>query len=104
MFVHMKAGFVVLDPGEDFIGQVRQKYGRENTNFVLRNVQIIWISHTHGDQCLGRHQLLYERVKVTTRVIIVCVNEQLIAERCGRERLIGPNFFKVDFAKLDATV
>jgi ribonuclease Z len=104
ILVHIKSGFVVLDPGEDFVGQVMRRYGRRNIENILANIQFIWISHTHGDHYFGLYQLLYERAKVTERVIQVCMNEPLIAEFQMRETMLGNNFFRVEFVKLEAII
>jgi ribonuclease Z len=104
ILVHMASGFVVLDAGEDFIGQVRRKYGLRNTEFILANLKMIWISHIHVDHCFGLYQLLYERRKVTDCVIPLIMNEELITDFRVKESLFEDGFFKVEFLKIEANV
>jgi ribonuclease Z len=104
ILVHLASGYVVLDPGEDFVGQLRRKYGRRNTESILAAVQVVWISHAHGDHYSGLYQLLYERVQVADRVIPVCLPDALIAECQMRQALLGDDFFKVSFLRLDSSV
>jgi ribonuclease Z len=96
ILVHGSCGFVVLDVGNNFLGQLRRKYGLVNTEFILANLKMIWISHMHGDHCFGLYQLLYERVRVTDRVIPVIMNDEIINYLQTNESFFEDGFFKVE--------
>lgn len=45
ILIHTKEGFVVLDAGEGFSGQLFRRFGRENGEEIIRSLIFIWNSH-----------------------------------------------------------
>jgi ribonuclease Z len=80
ILVHLHSGFVLLDCGEDTVGQLRRKYGPENTRRILIELQMLWVSHMHGDHYFGVQALLTERKKYTTKPLTVWADEPMLAE------------------------
>jgi ribonuclease Z len=73
ILIHTKAGYVVLDAGEGFVGQLRRRFGKANVDTILKNIILIFISHNHGDHVFGVYQLLQERAQlVDTDVPLMC--------------------------------
>ncbi|KAK8880717.1 hypothetical protein M9Y10_003404 [Tritrichomonas musculus] len=76
--IHTKNGFIILDPSEGFLGQIKRKYGPKLTEYILKNIECIWISHYHHDHCFGACSLLYERSKLTEKEIFFLAPQKLI--------------------------
>ena len=72
ILIHYKEGFIVLDVGEGFLGQLRRIYGIKNAEYILINTKCVWFSHFHGDHVIGLYQFLQERSKLTSKIIHVC--------------------------------
>jgi ribonuclease BN (tRNA processing enzyme) len=73
ILAQLKSGFIDLDCGEGFTGQLKRRFGLEFTRFVLTNIRVIFISHKHGDHHFGLYQFLQERAKISeTDVSIIC--------------------------------
>lgn len=64
ILLHTVSGFIVIDPGEGFAGQLRRRYGKKNFEIIMRKLIFIWISHLHGDHHFGLYQLLQERAEI----------------------------------------
>jgi ribonuclease BN (tRNA processing enzyme) len=47
--VHTSHGFLALDPGEGFAGQLFRKYGHDQAHLVLNCLIAVWVSHNHID-------------------------------------------------------
>eukprot|EP01080_Neovahlkampfia_damariscottae_P009910 gene9910-2232_t len=56
-------GNILFDCGEGTIGQIYRIFGDES-NEILKNIKLIWISHLHGDHHLGLSKLLFHRQKL----------------------------------------
>ena len=86
--IHAKNGFIILDAGEGFIGQITRKYGRENVEVILKNLLAIFVSHNHGDHVFGLYQILQTRAQFTEEEVpIICpppvkAHIQTIEENC----------------------
>lgn len=76
--IHTKYGFVIFDPSEGFLDQLIRKFGPKLTEFILKNIECIWISHFHQDHILGIPSLLYERSKLTNKQIYFFAPQKLI--------------------------
>jgi ribonuclease BN (tRNA processing enzyme) len=91
--IHTADGFVILDPGDGFTGQLFRKYGHVQANVILENTICVWISHHHVDHYYGVQRLLSGRASVTESDLIVScppdvANEfRYIAGGCDRERV-----------------
>lgn len=73
ILVHTPSGYIVLDCGEGFTGQLRRIFGQDNYNHIIKNIVCIWISHLHGDHHFGLYQLLQERAQICqTSVPLIC--------------------------------
>lgn len=57
-------GYVLLDVGEGTYGQLCRRFGAEVED-VIRNIRLIFLSHTHGDHHMGTAKLLAERKKLS---------------------------------------
>jgi ribonuclease Z len=102
--IHYSNGFVLLDPGEGTLGQIRRRYGRSNAEMILKHLQMIWVSHSHQDHIGGLRTIFEERAQVTDRVIPVVCPPENIREFTVIERLTRPflcNF--VSIGTLDET-
>jgi ribonuclease BN (tRNA processing enzyme) len=97
--IHYSNGFVLLDPGEGTLGQIRRRYGRSNTAIILEHLQMVWVSHTHHDHVGGLRTILEERARVTGRVIPVACGTANIRELAMIEGLTRP--FLCDFVSID---
>lgn len=80
LVVHTKTGVIAVDPGEDYVGQLRRKYGREVAERLMKEIKMIFITHIHGDHNYGVHKLLSERSKVSDEEIILQADQDLIDE------------------------
>lgn len=61
-----EANYVLLDAGEGTLGQLRQMYGTGKTlESILRNLKIFFVSHIHGDHCMGVAKVLRARAEVS---------------------------------------
>lgn len=87
ILVHCRGGYIVLDAGEGFYGQLMRKFGPENTKSIISNIKLIWISHNHGDHVFGLHQLLSERAKLCDDIIPLCADEDVIEELRYKESI-----------------
>jgi ribonuclease Z len=85
---------VVLDAGEGFTGQLRRKFGIENTDHILRNLVCIWISHVHGDHHFGLYQLLQARAELCDGAVPLICNPpiarhiEVLQECCGTLKFV----------------
>ncbi|OHT12054.1 hypothetical protein TRFO_18248 [Tritrichomonas foetus] len=87
--IHTNYGFIVLDPSESYVHELRRKYGTENAKYILKNIECIWISHHHCDHMFGLPALLYERSKVTEKIIPLGASPPLIEDIRRIEKLYG---------------
>jgi ribonuclease BN (tRNA processing enzyme) len=78
--IHTGHGFLALDPGEGFTGQLFRKYGHEQAAFVLQALIAVWISHDHVDHYYGVPRLLHARAAVTTVALPVFALPEIGAE------------------------
>jgi ribonuclease Z len=73
ILIHSHSGFVALDVGERFAGQLRRKFGIKNSDQILRNPVGIWISHVYGDHHFGLYQSLQARTKLCDGAVpLIC--------------------------------
>ena len=73
ILIHTKSGFILLDCGEGTLGQLKRRFGIENTNIILKNLIFIYISHIHGDHQFGLYTLLQYRSKISNiKVPLIC--------------------------------
>ncbi|OHT03594.1 metallo-beta-lactamase superfamily protein [Tritrichomonas foetus] len=68
ILIHTKFGFIVLDAGEGFTGQLYRKFGKESGDYILQNIIAIWVSHQHIDHYFGLHQLLDKRQEILNQL------------------------------------
>lgn len=54
-------GSYLLDCGENTLGQLRRVYGYAETDAILRELRVIYISHLHADHHLGVPSILAQR-------------------------------------------
>jgi ribonuclease Z len=68
-------GNVLLDAGEGTWGQMARFFGADkgapgNAYDVLRDVKLVYVSHVHGDHCMGLGRLLAARREVRAIVLL----------------------------------
>lgn len=56
-------GYILLDAGEGTYGQLCRKFGTK-VDQIMRDIRLIFLSHTHGDHHMGTAKLLAERKKL----------------------------------------
>ena len=57
---------IVLDCGEGTYYQLLAHFGTNRLESILKNIQIIYITHIHGDHHFGFLQLIKERSRLTS--------------------------------------
>ncbi|OHT09389.1 metallo-beta-lactamase superfamily protein [Tritrichomonas foetus] len=73
ILLHTESGFIILDAGEGFTGQLRRKFGIDNFEYILKRLICVWISHLHGDHHFGLYQLLQARAQLCdSPVPLIC--------------------------------
>lgn len=77
ILIHTHSGFIVLDVGEGFTGQLTRKYGINNLKYILSNINFIWISHLHGDHHFGLYQLLQKRAEICDSYVPLICNKNI---------------------------
>ncbi|CAD7700889.1 unnamed protein product [Ostreobium quekettii] len=63
--------FMMIDVGENTLGQIVRMFGREGALQVVRRLQCVWVSHHHGDHSLGLPGLLAARDPSDPPVLVV---------------------------------
>ncbi|KAI5274603.1 hypothetical protein E4T47_02347 [Aureobasidium subglaciale] len=56
-------GSMLLDAGENTLGQLRRVYSPEVLSDIMRELRVIWISHMHADHHLGTVSVIREWYK-----------------------------------------
>jgi len=77
ILIHAKSGFILFDSGEGTVGQLRRRFGKKNSEIILKNLLLIFVSHNHGDHQFGLYQLLQERAKTTNVPVPLICHETL---------------------------
>lgn len=72
-------GFIVLDCGNGFLEQIQRKFGPQTSEFIIKNIKCIWISHHHFDHYFGLVDLLFKHAQVLKKYDI---NDQTISLYC----------------------
>ena len=52
---------MLLDAGEGTYGQLLRRFGREQSQAIIDNLECIWISHMHADHHLGMLHIIAQR-------------------------------------------
>jgi len=89
ILLHTKTGYIVLDAGEGFTSQLRRRYGIQNTQQILNNIKMVWISHNHGDHVFGLYQLLQERYNINSNSIPLICHEAILNHMNTIQSAIG---------------
>ena len=58
--VNSNPKYILFDCGEGTFQQIYEKYGSEITNNILLNINLIAISHKHGDHMVGLMKMIKE--------------------------------------------
>ena len=61
------SGNVLFDSGEGTLAQLYRHFGMEEGDRILADLGKIFISHIHGDHCLGVISLLHKRAEILQR-------------------------------------
>ena len=62
--VNTQQKYILFDCGEGTFQQIYEKFGKEITSQILLNINLIAISHKHGDHMLGLMKLMKEIYKL----------------------------------------
>ena len=62
--VNSSSKYILFDCGEGTFQQIYEKFGKEITSKILLNINLIAISHKHGDHMLGLMKLIKEIDKI----------------------------------------
>ena len=95
ILIHLKDGFIAMDAGEGFVGQLFRRFGQQNGEEVIKKILFIFTSHSHGDHVFGLHQLLEEHKKLSEHRICVFADQQIIDDMKSR------GDFNVDYKNRD---
>jgi ribonuclease Z len=57
-------GSMLLDAGENTMGQLRRVYAPNELNEIMKGLRVIWISHMHADHHLGTVSVIREWYKI----------------------------------------
>lgn len=95
ILIHTKYGFIALDVGEGFVGQLFRKYGIENAKFILKNLKLIFISHPHSDHYFGLHCLLRIRSLFTQEKVQLYCESTIYEEMTFFESLYKNESFNI---------
>ena len=94
-------GSYLLDCGENTVGQLRRMHSTEESDEVLRDIRVIWISHMHADHHLGTISLLRERANAfdklnesSTDRTIYLISEANMIDFIREYRSIEPEMFR----------
>lgn len=68
---------VIMDCGEDSYGQLLRHYGPDDTARILKQLDLIYVSHHHTDHHVGMIDLLRHRRKFTNRRITLLLPPSL---------------------------
>jgi ribonuclease BN (tRNA processing enzyme) len=78
IYIHLfDRGGIILDCGEGTLGQLYRLYGDETEN-ILKNLRMIWISHLHADHHLGMAKLMTLRQKLSPKEKIIIVGPDIL--------------------------
>lgn len=56
-------GVILMDTGEGTLGQIYRVFGKESEKIIM-NIKLIWISHLHADHHLGLVKIIKHRQEV----------------------------------------
>lgn len=96
ILIHTKSGFIALDTGEGYIQQLHRKYGRENSNYILKNLSLIFITHNHCDHSFGLRTVLEARSSLTNEKVQLFCDKNLLNEMKFYESLNQNISFNID--------
>ncbi len=81
IFVNLfQKGGILMDCGEGTLGQLYRVYGKSETENILKNLRIIWISHLHADHHLGMAKLMKVRQELAPKHRIVVVGPNVLGD------------------------
>ena len=66
--VNSSSKYILFDCGEGTFQQIYEKFGKEITSKILLNINLIAISHKHGDHMLGLMKLIKEIDKLLIEI------------------------------------
>lgn len=69
-FLRFEGVGMFIDAGEGTLGQMRRKYGLE-TELILQNTLILWISHLHADHHIGIIRILLEKQRFNSNPTLI---------------------------------
>ena len=79
--VNTKQKYILFDCGEGTFQQIYEKFGKEITSQILLNINLIAISHKHGDHMLGLMKLMKE------------IDKLLIGMNLDKKKIINEKIF-----------
>ena len=79
--VNTQQKYILFDCGEGTFQQIYEKFGKEITSQILLNINLIAISHKHGDHMLGLMKLMKE------------IDKLLIGMNLDKKKIINEKIF-----------
>ena len=79
--VNSSSKYILFDCGEGTFQQIYEKFGKEITSKILLNINLIAISHKHGDHMLGLMKLIKE------------IDKLLIEMKLDRNKIINEKVY-----------
>ena len=79
--VNSNQKYILFDCGEGTFQQIYEKFGKEITTKILLNINLIAISHKHGDHMLGLMKLIKE------------IDKLLIEKNLDRKKIINEKMY-----------
>ena len=79
--VNTQQKYILFDCGEGTFQQIYEKFGKEITSQILLNINLIAISHKHGDHMLGLMKLMKE------------IDKLLIGMNIDKKKIINEKIF-----------
>ena len=79
--VNSSSKYILFDCGEGTFQQIYEKFGKEITSKILLNINLIAISHKHGDHMLGLMKLIKE------------IDKLLIETKLDRNKIINEKVY-----------
>ncbi|KAL0484430.1 trz1, partial [Acrasis kona] len=96
-------GGIILDCGEGTLGQLHRVYGAETEN-ILKNIKVLWISHLHADHHLGVCKLLYRRSLLTSNKVVLIAPKALETFLIESSACMGIDFNFVNFVTINQLI
>lgn len=76
---------MMIDAAEGTYGQMVRYFGEQGAREIVDSLECIWISHQHGDHCLGLAALLAHRSKDAKPLLVLAPQRVIEHVYCAKE-------------------